>query len=73
MTTTSFKDFWLSTKVIIMLDVALIVFGVDVQTGGGQPGTGAQIRIRGGASLSASNDPLYVKMVWLLITIPIRV
>ena len=36
------------------------IAGVDVQTAGGQPGTGAQIRIRGGASLSASNDPLYV-------------
>ena len=36
------------------------VAGVDVQTTGGMPGAGAQIRIRGGASLSASNDPLYV-------------
>jgi len=27
---------------------------------GGAPGAGAQIRIRGGSSLSASNDPLYV-------------
>ena len=36
------------------------IAGVDVQTGGGQPGTGAQIRIRGGASLNAFNDPLYV-------------
>ncbi len=36
------------------------IAGVDVQTDGGQPGAGAQIRIRGGASLSASNDPLYV-------------
>lgn len=36
------------------------VAGVDVQTAGGTPGAGAQIRIRGGASLSASNDPLYV-------------
>lgn len=36
------------------------VAGVDVQTSGGMPGAGAQIRIRGGASLSASNDPLYV-------------
>ena len=36
------------------------IAGVDVQTGGGQPGSGAQIRIRGGASLNASNDPLYV-------------
>lgn len=36
------------------------VAGVDVQTTGGTPGAGAQIRIRGGASLTASNDPLYV-------------
>ena len=36
------------------------VAGVDVQTYGGTPGAGAQIRIRGGASLNASNDPLYV-------------
>ncbi len=36
------------------------IAGVDVQTDGGSPGSGAQIRIRGGASLSASNDPLYV-------------
>lgn len=36
------------------------VAGVDVQNYGGAPGAGAQIRIRGGASLSASNDPLYV-------------
>ena len=36
------------------------IAGVDVQTAGGQPGAGAQIRIRGGASLYADNDPLYV-------------
>lgn len=36
------------------------IVGVDVQTEGGTPGAGAQIRIRGGASLNASNDPLYV-------------
>lgn len=36
------------------------VAGVDVQTTGGTPGAGAQIRIRGGASLNATNDPLYV-------------
>ncbi len=36
------------------------IAGVDVQTSGGSPGAGATIRIRGGASLSASNDPLYV-------------
>ena len=36
------------------------VAGVDVITSGGTPGAGAQIRIRGGSSLNASNDPLYV-------------
>ena len=36
------------------------VAGVDVQTAGGTPGAGATIRIRGGSSLNASNDPLYV-------------
>lgn len=36
------------------------VAGVDVQTSGGTPGAGAQIRIRGGSSLNASNDPLIV-------------
>lgn len=36
------------------------IAGVDVITGGGTPGAGAQIRIRGGSSLNASNDPLYV-------------
>lgn len=34
--------------------------GVTVTTGGGTPGTGAVIRIRGGSSLNASNDPLIV-------------
>mgnify|MGYP002453847959 CR=1 FL=1 len=36
------------------------VAGVDVITAGGSPGSGAQIRIRGGSSLNASNDPLIV-------------
>lgn len=34
--------------------------GVVVTTNGGAPGGGASIRIRGGASLNASNDPLVV-------------
>ncbi|WP_069131291.1 SusC/RagA family TonB-linked outer membrane protein [Rhodohalobacter halophilus] len=34
--------------------------GVQVTTNSGAPGAGATIRIRGGSSLSASNDPLYV-------------
>ncbi|AOW20324.1 SusC/RagA family TonB-linked outer membrane protein [Urechidicola croceus] len=36
------------------------VAGVQVTTGGGAPGTGSTIRIRGGSSLSASNNPLIV-------------
>ena len=36
------------------------VAGVSVSTNGGAPGAGSTIRIRGGASLNASNDPLIV-------------
>jgi iron complex outermembrane receptor protein len=36
------------------------IAGVDVITAGGSPGAGAQIRVRGGSSLNANNDPLYV-------------
>jgi iron complex outermembrane receptor protein len=36
------------------------VAGLTINTGGGAPGSGSQIRIRGGSSLSASNDPLIV-------------
>lgn len=36
------------------------VAGVQITPGDGSPGSGAQIRIRGGASLRASNDPLIV-------------
>ena len=36
------------------------VAGVNVIANNGEPGAGAQIRIRGGTSISASNDPLYV-------------
>lgn len=34
--------------------------GVQVTSNNGAPGSGATIRIRGGSSLTASNDPLYV-------------
>ncbi len=34
--------------------------GVNVTLNSGEPGAGAQIRVRGGTSISASNDPLYV-------------
>jgi len=36
------------------------VAGVQVVSNGGAPGSGSTIRIRGGASLNASNDPLIV-------------
>ncbi|MEO6445584.1 MAG: SusC/RagA family TonB-linked outer membrane protein [Gemmatimonadaceae bacterium] len=36
------------------------VAGVNVTLNSGEPGAGAQIRVRGGTSISASNDPLYV-------------
>lgn len=36
------------------------VAGVSVISNDGTPGGGAQIRIRGGSSLNASNDPLIV-------------
>jgi iron complex outermembrane receptor protein len=36
------------------------VAGVSVISNSGQPGSGSTIRIRGGSSLSASNDPLIV-------------
>ncbi len=34
--------------------------GVNITSGNGQPGAGSEIRIRGGASLSANNNPLIV-------------
>lgn len=36
------------------------VAGVQITTGGGAPGAATSIRIRGGSSLNASNDPLIV-------------
>jgi TonB-linked SusC/RagA family outer membrane protein len=36
------------------------VAGVEMTTNNGEPGAAAQIRIRGGTSISASNEPLYV-------------
>jgi TonB-dependent SusC/RagA subfamily outer membrane receptor len=34
--------------------------GISITSNGGAPGSGSVIRVRGGASLSASNDPLIV-------------
>lgn len=36
------------------------VAGLQINTAGGAPGTGSLIRIRGGSSLLANNDPLFV-------------
>jgi len=36
------------------------VAGVSITSNGGAPGSGSTIRVRGGASLNASNDPLIV-------------
>jgi hypothetical protein len=36
------------------------VAGVHVTQVSGQPGAGASVRIRGGNSITAANDPLYV-------------
>lgn len=36
------------------------IAGVNITSNDGAPGSGAQIRIRGGSSLNASNDPLIV-------------
>ena len=36
------------------------VAGVEMVTNNGEPGSGAQIRIRGSTSISANNEPLYV-------------
>ncbi|TCD10693.1 TonB-dependent receptor [Pedobacter frigidisoli] len=59
-TTVSSKDF---QKGAITTPEQLIqgkIAGVNVISNSGQPGVGSTIRIRGGASLNASNDPLIV-------------
>ncbi|MFD1770227.1 SusC/RagA family TonB-linked outer membrane protein [Sphingobacterium suaedae] len=60
LTTISSKDFQqgaiTSPEQLIVGKVA----GVQITSGGGQPGAGSTIRIRAGASLNASNDPLIV-------------
>ena len=59
-TTVSSKDF---NKGAITSPQELLVgktAGVVINTNSGAPGAGAQIRIRGGSSLLASNDPLVI-------------
>lgn len=58
--TISSKDFNKGTVVTAENLLNGKVAGVTINTGGGAPGSGAEIRIRGGSSLLASNDPLIV-------------
>lgn len=59
-TSVTAKDFQKGN--IVSSDQLLVgkVAGLQVTSGGGSPGSGSKIRIRGGASLNASNDPLIV-------------
>lgn len=59
-TTVTSKDF--QTGVISTPDqlIAGKVAGVQITPSGGRPGAGSTIRVRAGASLNASNDPLIV-------------
>jgi iron complex outermembrane receptor protein len=59
-TAISSKDF---NKGVVATPEQLIigkVAGVQITNNGGAPGAGSRIRIRGGSSLNASNDPLIV-------------
>jgi iron complex outermembrane receptor protein len=58
--TVSSKDFQKGTITTPEQLIQGKVAGVNITSNGGAPGAGSQIRIRGGASLNASNDPLIV-------------
>ena len=59
---TSLKAKDLNKGTIVSPDQMLIgkIAGVQITTNGGAPGSGSTIRIRGGASLNASNNPLFI-------------
>ncbi|HVF81471.1 MAG TPA: TonB-dependent receptor [Flavisolibacter sp.] len=59
-TTISSKDFQKGQITNPEQLIAGKIAGVQVTSNGGAPGSGSTIRIRGGSSLSASNDPLFV-------------
>ncbi|MEP6465828.1 MAG: SusC/RagA family TonB-linked outer membrane protein [Parafilimonas sp.] len=59
-TTVGTKDFQKGSITSPEQLIAGKVAGVTITSNGGQPGAGSVIRIRGGASLNASNDPLIV-------------
>lgn len=59
---TSLKAKDLNKGTFVSPDQMLIgkIAGVQITTSGGAPGSGSTIRIRGGASLNASNNPLFI-------------
>jgi TonB-linked SusC/RagA family outer membrane protein len=59
-TTVNSKDFQKGTITTPEQLIQGKVAGVNITNNGGRPGVGSVIRIRGGASLNASNDPLIV-------------
>ncbi len=59
-TAISSKDFNQGPLVTPEQLIAGKVAGVEITSNSGAPGAGSRIRIRGGASLNASNDPLIV-------------
>ncbi|HEY2722473.1 MAG TPA: TonB-dependent receptor plug domain-containing protein, partial [Chitinophagaceae bacterium] len=59
-TSISAKDFQKGNITTPEQLIAGKVAGVSIISNGGQPGSGSTIRIRGGSSLLASNDPLIV-------------
>ncbi|MHB1178160.1 MAG: SusC/RagA family TonB-linked outer membrane protein [Daejeonella sp.] len=59
-TTVSAKDFQTGAITTPEQLIAGKVAGVQITSNGGAPGSGSAIRIRGGASLNASNEPLIV-------------
>lgn len=59
-TTVTSKDFVKGPVVSVDQMVQGKVAGLQITNGGGSPGEGSTIRIRGGSSLNANNDPLYV-------------
>ena len=58
--TISVKDFQDGSITSPEQQIAGKIAGVSITSNGGQPGSGSTIRIRGGTSLNASNDPLIV-------------
>jgi len=58
--TVTSKDFQQGTITTPEQLIAGKVAGVSITSNGGSPGSGSTIRVRGGASLNASNDPLIV-------------